>query len=118
MNFTDEARWYSAQTKQFVNYDKTFVMTEPRLLHTVITKPQTPQASSWKIKKEDGAGPGSYNFTESYDNTQKRRVSMSKVSQERKSFTDAHIKMKKGVPGMGLYKNIDRGYKMTGRETL
>ena len=72
VNFTDEARWYSTQTKHFVNYEKEFKLTEPRLLHTVIKKPlTTPTGSTWKIKKEDGAGPGTYNFTESYDNTQR-----------------------------------------------
>lgn len=43
---------------------------------------------------------------------------MSKVGQERKSFTDAHIKMHKNKPAVGHYKNIDKGLKMSGRELL
>ena len=43
---------------------------------------------------------------------------MAKTTTARQSFTDAHIKMKKGIPSMGHYKKIDNGLKMSGRETL
>jgi len=78
----------------------------------------SPTASSWKIKKENGAGPGTYDFMGNEETTQKRRISMAKSTAVRASFTDAHIKMNKYKPSMGHYKKIDNGLKMCGRETL
>lgn len=66
----------------------------------------------------DGAGPGSYDFPKSYDTTQRHKVSMAKQTDNRVGFTDSYAKLYKYIPGMGHYKEVDRGLKVIGKETL
>ena len=56
----DPYTWYGSQTPG-AKYDKSFVLTSPKSRHCTIYKPKSSMLS-WKIPKEDGPGPGSYDF--------------------------------------------------------
>lgn len=73
----------------------------------------------WKIPKIDGAGPGSYRASESFDKTQKPKdFLVSKATSPRVGYTEGFAKLTSKNPGVGHYKNIDRGYKMINKQTL
>lgn len=78
----------------------------------------TSPGSSWKIAKTKEAGPGTYDDLKAYDTTQRRKVGVAKPTEKRQSFVDTIAKQHKYKPGVGKYKEIDRGLKLVGRETL
>lgn len=71
------------------------------------------QDTGWKIKKEDGPAPGSYDYCKSFDSTQKAKIS---GHEERKSkrldYVDEYAKHFKKNPPPGHYPEVDKGKKL------
>lgn len=110
INFTDEAKWYAAQTPHY-RYDNSYTLVRPKSFTKTIHKPT--QTSSWRIPKEkEGPAPGLYDSIKAHDYISKKKdfVLDHKSTSKRTNFTDAQSKLVKYVPGMGHYKEIDNGY--------
>lgn len=70
-----------------------------------------------KIAKNSSPGPGSYDDQGSVEKTQWRPpkgVSM-KILKGASRYLDALVDRKKKIPGVGNYKNLDKGYDITVR---
>lgn len=118
VNFTDEAR-HDAELTQltYIKYDKKYTLTSPRCLVKDIKKPAT--AGDWRIAKMDGAGPGSYESPQAFDKTQKpKEYLVSKQTSNRNVFTDRFAKLYANNPGVGMYKECDRGFKVINKPTF
>ena len=82
-----------------------------------IKKPTTSQ--EWRISKVDGPAPGSYDYTQSFDKTQKpKEFLVSKQTGNRQSYTDRYAKLFSSNPGAGTYKEIDKGFKQINKHTF
>jgi len=83
-------------------------LTCPAEFHKKIHPAKEPP--SWRIAKEDGPAPGSYDTVTAEKSTQKRRTEgPPERRQLRVIFTDTEAKRRKFVPGLGHYKELDKG---------
>lgn len=59
----------------------------------------------------DGPAPGSYEPTKAHDYVTMKKdfVTETKSTSNRTNFTEAYAKLYKYIPGMGHYKEIDKG---------
>ena len=117
VNFTDEARFDSQLTERtFIKYDASYKLVSPRCLVKDI-KPSA--VEPWKIPKMDGVGPGSYQSPEAFDKTQKpKEFYIHKSTGKRTGFCEGISKLASKVPGVGTYKDIDRGFKTINKPTF
>lgn len=107
INFTLEHKWQAAQTPS-ANYDNRYGLVRRALFEKKIYPAKEPP--SWRIAKEDGPAPGLYDVIKCEADTQKRRTQgPPKRDQLRVIFTDTEAKRRKYVPGMGHYKELDKG---------
>lgn len=80
-------------------------------------KPAT--ADDWRIAKVDGAAVGSYDSPQAFDRTQRaKEFLISKATSQRKVFTDRYALLYKTNPGVGYYKEIDKGFKLISKPTF
>ena len=68
----------------------------------------------------DGVGPGSYSAVEAFDKNCKPREypSTAKATSQRVSFTDGYAKLTQKNPAVGVYKDVDRGFKLMNKPTF
>lgn len=73
-----------------------------------------PPDSGWRIPKMDGPDPGSYNFSQSFDNTQKPRLLGSAASKSRRvGFVEQIANLYKNNPAIGKYADgQDKGLRL------
>lgn len=112
VNFTDEAKWHSSQTGK-CNYKSSDKLTKPAIFATKI--PKLLENPSWRIAKEDGPAPGSYNDHKAYNYTTKKQdfVDKIKFTSKRVNFTDSYALLYKNNPNMCTYKEAQTQYDKT-----
>jgi len=70
INFTEEAKWYSAQTPHY-NTNNNYALVQPKAFTKTIHKATQP--NTWKIPKMSGPAPGSYEPTKAHDYITKKK---------------------------------------------
>lgn len=110
-SFIDEAEYMGQQTEKAFGRPVSYNLTSPRSLWRKIYPPKNPPPTTWKHEKKDGPGPGSYEQGKAHDKMVSPRVtSTPKQCSQRVTFSDQYVKSHKYIPGVGKYKEIDRGY--------
>jgi hypothetical protein len=73
-------------------------------------KPEAAPKFELKPKKKNAPAPGSYNVEECYLKTQYRSTSHSFMKEKGKNYIDLAVKSRQIVPGIGKYKETEKGY--------
>jgi len=73
-------------------------------------KPEPAPKFEMRPKKKQGPAPGSYNVEESFVKTQYRSTSHSFMKEKGKNYIDLAVKNRQVVPGIGKYKDTEKGY--------
>lgn len=109
VNFTDEARYYGAQTPHVGDKDKNYALVHPRppTVH-MRKKPEISASQDWRIAKTDARD---YDSIGSYDQLTKPKQFITEVrrTEKRVGFCDSTANLKKFVPAIGAYKEKEKG---------
>ena len=106
--FVEESKFVGMQTPGFI-YEASVAIVKPKIFTTKIY-PDKKGPQDAKPKKTDEPAPGSYNVDNSYLKTQwsQRLPQFSKL--KNKTFVDDYKKQKDWLPGVGTYKEVEKGY--------
>ena len=111
VNFTEEARWYGSQTPHQKGTNS-YSLVHPKSPNCKFAPAPPKEQHSWKIAKEDGPAPGSYQDSAAFNVTTKKKefTTQMKSTEKRKSFVETFAALYAKNPTMCHYKEIGRGY--------
>jgi hypothetical protein len=78
-------------------------------------KPETAPKFEMRPKKSSKPAPGSYNVDECYVKSQFASTSHTFMKEKPKNYIDIAVKTRSSVPGIGKYKDIEKGYSALSR---
>ena len=101
-----------------MNYTKNYSLVCPRVKNNVnmAVRSVSQQDTGWRIKKEDGPSPASYDYMKSFDSTQKARITgHNERKSKRLDYVDEYAKHFKSNPPPGKYSDMDKGRALQSR---
>jgi hypothetical protein len=96
-----------------INYDAVRPKTAAAKYFPIEKMVKVPPKTDIRYKKSKDPGPGSYETEKAITKTQWNGESYIqwKLMKDRTNFIDTEVKTKKSVPGVGSYKDLERGYR-------
>lgn len=115
-DFINNCKWYGMQTpgwKYKINYESIRPKTPSAKYYVAKDaegKDKRPEPFSIKAKKTKDPAPGSYEVIECIKKTQWPKNMFAFHKEKQNTYVDRIVKSKSIIPGIGKYKDLDKGY--------